>query len=318
MKRFLTSTITFWGLANAAGVVGCLCTFTGFFGGYGWILELTSHFRVQYAALLAMIAGLLCVRRKFTMASVFAAFTVVNLGVVVPLYFGKPASVVAADVKLRVLLLNAETSNRRCDLVKALIRDKNPDLFVLEEVDDRWLDELKELRASYPHAVTAPREDNFGIALYSQRPLLDAKIVHLGEAEVPSVVAEVEIGNRRLTVLGTNPLPPGSPDYARFRNEQLAAIPKFLSGRKGPVILLGDLNTTPWSAHFKRLVHETGLIDSSGGRGIQPTWPANLLPLRIPIDHCLVSPDVKVLSKQVGPKVGSDHLPLLVEVALGP
>jgi endonuclease/exonuclease/phosphatase (EEP) superfamily protein YafD len=318
MKAFLQRKISVWDLANAAGALGCLWTFTGFLGAYGWILELTSHFRIQYAALLGVIAGLLSVRRKFTTASVFAAGALINLGTVAPLYFGKPASVVAADAKLRVLLLNVDTSNRRCDLVKALIRDKNPHLFVLEEVDDRWIDELRELRASYPHVVFAPREDNFGIALFSRLPLLNSTVIYLGEAEVPSVVAEVEVGNQRVTVLGTHPLPPGSPEYARFRNEQLAAIPKFLSGRKRPVILLGDLNATPWSAYFKRLVHETGLIDSSRGRGIHPTWPANFFPLRIPIDHCLVSPGVKVLNKQVGPNVGSDHLPLVVEVALGP
>jgi hypothetical protein len=112
MKNFFTPKISAWGVLNAAGALGCLCTFTGFLGAYGWILELTSHFRVQYAALLGVIAGLLSVRRKFTWPSVFAAAALINVGTVAPLYVGKPASVVATDAKLRALLLNVDTSKK--------------------------------------------------------------------------------------------------------------------------------------------------------------------------------------------------------------
>ena len=214
------------------------------------------------------------------------------------------------------MLLNVNTANQRSDLVKNLLREKNPDLVVLEEVDQRWLAELNELAGIYPHAVTAPREDNFGIALFSKRPLLNAEVIYLGQAEVPSVVAELDVGEQRVTILGTHPLPPGSREDARLRNVQLSTISKFLASRRKSVVVLGDLNVTPWSVHFKHLLDGTGLIDSSQGGGIHPTWPANFFPLRIPIDHCLVSPEVNVVSKQVGRNVGSDHLPLTVELAV--
>jgi len=58
------------------------------------------------------------------------------------------------------------------------------------------------------------------------------------------------------------------------------------------------------------------LKDSSLGWGIQPTWPAMFLPLRIPIDHCLVSPDLKIVRRKIGRDIGSDHLPLLVDLGL--
>lgn len=34
----------------------------------------------------------------------------------------------------------------------------------------------------------------------------------------------------------------------------------------------------------------------------------------IPIDHFLLSPDVKVVSREVGPEVGSDHRPVTIDV----
>jgi endonuclease/exonuclease/phosphatase (EEP) superfamily protein YafD len=35
--------------------------------------------------------------------------------------------------------------------------------------------------------------------------------------------------------------------------------------------------------------------------------------MRIPIDHCLFSPGIRILSKEVGPRVGSDHFPVIVD-----
>ena len=40
---------------------------------------------------------------------------------------------------LRVLSLNVRTESRQHDLVKAFIRETNPHLVLLEEVDDEWL-----------------------------------------------------------------------------------------------------------------------------------------------------------------------------------
>ena len=37
---------------------------------------------------------------------------------------------------------------------------------------------------------------------------------------------------------------------ARYRNRQLAGLARFISEREGPIILLGDLNVTPWSPYF--------------------------------------------------------------------
>jgi endonuclease/exonuclease/phosphatase (EEP) superfamily protein YafD len=86
--------------------------------------------------------------------------------------------------------------------------------------------------------------------------------------------------------------------------------------RYGPTLVLGDLNVTPWSPHFRALLREGRLADSARGFGWQASWPAYSLPLRIAIDHCLVSAEFTVLRRRLGPHVGSDHLPVFVEVGV--
>ncbi len=57
------------------------------------------------------------------------------------------------------------------------------------------------------------------------------------------------------------------------------------------------------------------LATTVSGFGLKPTWPTSLPLLMIPLDHCLLSPGLRVTSFEVGPRVGSDHLPVLVEIA---
>jgi endonuclease/exonuclease/phosphatase (EEP) superfamily protein YafD len=47
------------------------------------------------------------------------------------------------------------------------------------------------------------------------------------------------------------------------------------------------------------------------------TYPSPLpWPLRIPIDHALVSPELAGAVRRTGPHLGSDHRPLLIELPL--
>ena len=83
-----------------------------------------------------------------------------------------------------------------------------------------------------------------------------------------------------------------------------------------PAVVIGDLNTTPWSRLFARLVERTGLCDSRAGFGIQASFPSDMAFLRIPIDHLLASCAVGVRARRIGPQVGSDHLPVIAGLTI--
>jgi len=294
-----------------------LCTLTGFLGRFWWVFDLTSHFRVQYLASAILVGIVFVWFRKWGWCLVALIAIGLNAGTVLPHMFPmSPVVVDATEETIRLVLVNVHRSNGQYHLVKDFLRDTEPDLVVLEEVDQTWLDNLAELKSQLPHSVEAPRDDDFGIALLSRYPLEQGKVAYLGDASVPSVVVLVPLEKVTLTILGTHPVPPGGNEYSRLRNQQLSAIAEFLRSQSDPMILIGDLNTTPWNHYFKRLLRESGLNDSASVFGYQPTWPSDLIFLRISLDHCLISSDWKVIHRRVGPPVGSDHFPLIVELAL--
>lgn len=136
----------------------------------------------------------------------------------------------------------------------------------------------------------------------------------LGEIQVASIHAVLERPSGPLHLLATHPLPPGGADYAAWRNEQLANVAHFIGAVEGEAVVIGDLNTTPWSPYFKQLCRDADLRDSAKGFGLQVSWPTFCWPLGIPIDHCLVSPAIGVVDRRTGPNIGSDHSPLIVEL----
>ena len=75
----------------------------------------------------------------------------------------------SGSTALRFISLNVHTANDQFDLVKQLIRDHDPDVVLLMEVNAEWIEALEELHSVYPYQQVEPREDNFGIALYSKR-----------------------------------------------------------------------------------------------------------------------------------------------------
>ncbi len=301
-----------WVLLAAAGVPACAATVFGFLGRFWWFLDLFSHFPVQYFLGLSLLGALLLAARRRRTAAIFFAFALVNLSLILPLYYGsQSATVEGADI-LRAMLINVNTRLGDAERVTQAVREFDPDILVLEEISSQWVRDLAWLTKAYPYSEIQPREDNFGIGLFSKYPLTESGIQYIGEAEVPSILATVDVGHQRLRVIATHPLPPVGAAYSRCRNDQLDQLSDYVRSSQ-PTMLLGDLNVTPWSYHFRRLLQRTGLIDSSQGRGIQPTWPNDNRLFLIPLDHCLHSRDLYIVSKRIGSDVGSDHYPLMVE-----
>ena len=95
---------------------------------------------------------------------------------------------------------------------------------------------------------------------------------------------------------------------------ELAALAARSAGPAGSRIVVGDMNTHRRLAPLRRLPPRRGLRDSRLGFGRQPSWPT-WSPYRIAIDHAFVSDDLAVVDRRLGPAIGSDHFPLILDLA---
>jgi endonuclease/exonuclease/phosphatase (EEP) superfamily protein YafD len=310
-------------LLAAGGVAGLVpLTLMRFVGrAYPW--ELFTHFQVQYLVAAAVAALVLAGLRHWWWSAVAVGCLAVAATAVLP-YLAAPSGAAAhasAGTRprptLRLLLANVLVGNRAHDRVVGFARAADADVLVFQEVDEAWVAALDELKAEYPYTVSEPQEDCTGLAVFSRLALSDTEVVSPGGTGRATVVLHLSVGGRPVSIVATHPSNPGGPAALARRNAQLDGVGAFARGLEGPVILIGDLNVTMWSPCYRRFRERAGLTNARHGFGVLPSWPA-FLPaiLRIPIDHCLVSDDVVVTDCRLGPRVGSDHLPLLVDVSL--
>ena len=298
---------------EAGAVVACVPPVLGFFGPVWYRFEWLAQFRVQYLVVLAGCTVVPLVWKRWRAALAPGALTVIHLCMILPLYFG-PAQPNHAGKTWRLLVANVHTRNPAHEKIVRLIQERKPDFVLLLEVNEGWMHSLTKIEREYPYIKARPRGDNFGIALFSRKEMEDARIEKARDDSAnPFVVARFGLEGTRLTLIGAHPFPPVTANCTRIRNELLAQVADVAAGQDGAVILAGDFNLTSWSAAFGKTVRRSGLRDSRRGFGVQATWPAYFFPLRVPIDHCLVSNNITVLNRVVGPDIGSDHFPIIVD-----
>ena len=293
------------------GILASIMTVTGFLGQFFWFFDLFSHFRVQYFLVL-VIAAVCLIRHRRLMAGVFICFLIANLFAIAPFYYGSRIVRSEDNESIRVFFSNVLTNKGDPERTRAAIEKCAPDIVAMVETDHEWKRRLKWLAESHRYTEISTRDDNFGVSLFSKFPIVKSEIVNFGNSPVPSIVATVNCRGKNVEFIITHPLPPTGGKNAACRDAQLTAIGDYAK-RSSTLMLLGDLNTTPWSHSFRQLMSKSDLIDSSRGCGIQPTWPNYCFIFLIPIDHCLHTSDIVITDREVGEDIGSDHYPLIID-----
>ncbi len=291
-----------------------------------WGFELFAHFRAHYVLLaLPLCAALVALGRR-RVAAVLALAIVPNAWPLLPYLSAAgpaPAAVAAngsgrasdaASATVKLLAVNVEWRNRSSERLLELIRAESPDAVLVVEYTDEWGARLEPIFADYPYRVQLPDERAFGIALLSRLPLRDVRPFLL--ESTPAIDATLVAPAGALRLIGVHLRPPTDPRSAAERDRQLDALAALVARIDGPLVVAGDFNLTPYSPYFEDLVDATGLRDSRTGSGPGFTWPSFFPLLGIPIDHCLVSPDVHVAAFRRLSAFGSDHYPIVVELAV--
>jgi endonuclease/exonuclease/phosphatase (EEP) superfamily protein YafD len=194
------------------------------------------------------------------------------------------------------------------------VRRESPDVLLLVEYTPQWSKTADELRAAYPYRLEGPGTGAFGIALFSRLPFDSVRPFALGPTT--AIDARIRTPAGALELIGVHLQSPTTPRHAGQRNRQLGFLAERLAKVAGPVAVIGDFNVTPYSPYYTEWLTQTGLTDTRRARTPSPSWPVWLPIFGIPIDHCAVSRDVGIVAHRALPSFGSDHTPILVELAL--
>jgi endonuclease/exonuclease/phosphatase (EEP) superfamily protein YafD len=292
-----------------------LCSLSAWLPVDHWLTELFVHFRVQYFVLGLMFLALFLWMKSKTFVWLSITVCLMNVMVLFDVLPFIPREYVDPDnQRLKLFHANVLTSNQQHQHLVDQVLAAEVDVVVLQEVNQRWLDQLVRLNDRFEYRIAVPRSDNFGMLLLSRFPINKQQVHQWSLFELPNIEAELNVEGRAVTVLAVHPPPPVNRRFFEARNEHFKQVTQRVNQANTPVVVVGDLNTSQWSTGYRSMVADTGLVNASKGRGFLPTWPTNLWPLMIPIDHCLVTEDVVIQDVYTGKSFGSDHLPLLVEL----
>ncbi|WP_314720463.1 endonuclease/exonuclease/phosphatase family protein [Rahnella variigena] len=223
--------------------------------------------------------------------------------------------------RIKIMNSNVLTTNRKAGALIAQIREHQPDILVLLETDQWWEDQMAVLDADYPHSLRCPLDNLYGMHVYSRLPMHSAKIQFLVADDIPSMHFRAELPSGEQVVMHClHPMPPSptEADESTDRDGELVAVGHTAAKATYPTIVTGDLNDVAWSRTTRLFMKVSGLLDPRRGRGMFNTFHASYPFLRWPLDHVFHSKDFTLVSLQRLGFMGSDHFPILVELALTP
>ena len=303
-----------WTAAGAAVAFGL-----GLLGERHWALDLLSHWRVQYAVLLAFCGlGLLGLRRPRSAA--LALVGAAGLAVSVWNYSGWPAPLAQAAPAptFRFATFNQYVGNHDAAAIGAWLEGSGADVVALQELSSpQAVQALAAALPSYPHVKA-----HFGhwadVTVFSRWPILDAQALELAPGGAQAARVRIDWQGRPVSVVGVHLHWPIGANNVRLRNAELHGLAELARAIDEPLLIGGDFNITQWSPVFASALAGAPLTDCARGHGLVNSWPSFLPPAAIRIDHCLASRHWRVRALAAGPSLGSDHRPMLNELALAP
>lgn len=301
-------------LLDAAAIALLAATAATLGARWHWSLELFSHFRWQYVVFAAATIPLAwaCGRRVLAVACVAAL--ALHLYALMHQRFAPLDGSRDSLPPLRVVSINVHYNNTDYAALIDYVRRVSPDVVCLYETTAAWQRGLERVVAQYAFSLFTGDGPHSGIACLSRIVPLKVIPPSADTTVAPWMQIELESRGVRFTLIAAHLYYPISPARAAARNRQIVELARQLRALEGPVVLVGDFNLTPYSPYNADLLSGTRLRDCARGRPLAPTWPTWFAPLWIQIDRCFATADVRIVSYEVGPDIGSDHYPVVMDL----
>ena len=222
-----------------------------------------------------------------------------------------------SDGKLSILAGNVLQTNTYYDKFLKIVKDHNPDLVLTMESNSEWEKGLSELEETYPYTVKVPKENFYGMHLYSKIELINPEVKFQVEEGMPSIFFEYPINkNKNVFFCCLHPAPPSPTENetSKERDAELMITGNIIRELDKPTVVCGDMNDVVWSRTTRLFKKMTAMIDPRIGRGFFSTYHAKYFFMRFPLDHLFHTKDLFVKIMERTENFGSDHFAMYYEI----
>ncbi|MBP7649941.1 MAG: endonuclease/exonuclease/phosphatase family protein [Phenylobacterium sp.] len=283
-------------------------------------LDILTHFAPFWLASAVVVVGyalLLAPRQlRMTFLTLGGVGVIASSALILP-EFTRPMSPRApagAANQIKVIQFNVWGRNADLGETAQWIVDQNPDIVVVEEASVAIREALVARRAY--HVVCGDCQ----VMIFSKLRPVDsgAPASPAGQPRPPIARGTYRNAGGEFVVLGVHYTWPTQGSLQQQQGRRLAWVLDHYP--KEAMILTGDFNSTPWSFSRRR---EDRLFGLERRTRALFSWPAGEFSGRrikmpfpfLPIDHVYAGKTWKTVSVKRGPRLGSDHYPVIVTLA---
>jgi len=334
-----------WGILGA-GLGTCLLALSAFAVPGFWLTDNMSFFTPQLLVLscaaLACSAFSLCFqmfRRLWFKGGV--AVLALGIAALAVLAVLRPLALVPpgpgqGGTGLKIVSINLERLYLGDAALVSYLEDQQADVLVFQEtawwLQERWmriagLGQTIAGHGPYPEHHTVG--DFGGIAVFSKHPISKREFITVPgtppddpRAMRGILALDLQTDAGPVQLLAVHAASPRDSTRWEDRQAYLQALHEAAVRRTtesdAPLVIIGDWNTSPWSAHFGALLRSAQLATAFPGGFPKPTrfffdYRLRWL-LGASVDHAAVSPALALTRVSLGPDVGTDHRPLVAQI----
>jgi len=240
-----------------------------------------------------------------------------------------------ATAPLRVMTWNSYYRNRSPMALVAALDELAPDIVAIQELGYGLQETLAdELNERFPYQERFPASGPSGMAFLSRYPIAQSSAPDFGDSACNCQEITIDFHGHDVTVLNTHPWPPhvhfhrgniwGSlADFTTAnQDETFDALLTRIDNRSGPLLVVGDLNTTERQYNYQRVTAKLTDAFAEAGWGMGYTFPTTKRVYGIPVfpilrlDYIFHNEEWQTKRIWRGTIEGSDHQYLVADLLL--
>lgn len=321
MKLF--ARFLFIGLAFIYVLVFC----ASLFDEYHWTLSVITHFQLQLFISGFVIAPFIFMVEKhkiwtiLVILSALGAYTQTRLPMADPFAFSPPE--LKTENTLKIAQYNKYYGNKPYEDIAQWVKEQNIDILVMQEVVRENLLPFKNaLKEQLPYMLPKGSHRPDAVVIFSRYEAIDFEIKNICKEHCKTHAVRFQISPKEGQTINFYSVHANAPvieNQANANKEELISTALWIAENQHEnTVLIGDLNTTPYSYNYQEMLRISGLQYQNYHFWPEVTWPSwnKYSLLKIPIDHILYSPSMVLLDIDSGQQFGSDHHSLIATFAL--